>query len=337
MDFYLKIAIGTLGLAALFIVYWICKVTIHRKQSKSTKNVFWQVDLKKILLPPIKLLLVSLGCYYSLVFFGMHFSKICVTPWIQTLRDFIILTSCFWIVFRWKKELFHKKLKSLSMSEMLNKVISVALFVLFVLMSLGVFDVDIVPLLAFGGIGAAAVGFAAKDVLGNLFGGAMLSITRPFVKGDFVMLPEKNLEGFVEEIGWYLTCIRDRGKYPMYFPNSLFSSATVVNVSRLTHRRIFTALSFSYEDYSRITEITSAIREYLVQHEKIDKKVNLMVYWKQAGEYALDVEIDAYVFACTISEFVVLRESILLGIFKVIEDLGVTIPYPMSVVKLENE
>jgi len=337
MDLFTKIAIGVFGLSALFILYWICKVVIHRKQEKSTEDVIWQVDLKKIFLPPIKLLLLSFGVYYTIVFFGMHFPKLCVSPWIQSLRDFLILASCFWIVFRWKKELFKRKLHSISMAEMVNKVISIALFVLFVLMTLGVFDVDIVPLLAFGGIGAAAVGFAAKDVLGNLFGGAMLSVTSPFVKGDFVMLPEKKLEGTVEHIGWYLTCIRDRGKYPMYFPNSLFSSATVVNVSRLSHRRVYTDLQFAYEDFSRIPEITSAIRAFLVQHEKIDKKVNLLVYWKQPGEYSLEVIVDAYVFGCKFSDFVVLRQSIFYEIFAIVEKLGVNIPYPTSVIKMEKD
>jgi len=40
--------------------------------------------------------------------------------------------------------------------------------------------------LAFGGIGGIAVGFAAKDLLANFFGGLMLYMDRPFVVGDWV-------------------------------------------------------------------------------------------------------------------------------------------------------
>ena len=80
----------------------------------------------------------------------------------------------------------------------------------------------IAPLLAFGSIGAASLGFAGKDVIANFCSGLMLHITRPFVIGDEIMLPEKNLEGNIEEIGWFKTSIRDKEKRAVYLPNNFF-------------------------------------------------------------------------------------------------------------------
>jgi len=59
--------------------------------------------------------------------------------------------------------------------------------------------------LAFGGVGGIAVGFAAKDLLANFFGGLTVYMDRPFVVGDWVRSPDKNIEGTVEHIGWRLT------------------------------------------------------------------------------------------------------------------------------------
>ena len=58
--------------------------------------------------------------------------------------------------------------------------------------------------LAFGGIGGIAVGFAAKDLL-PIFSGLMVYLDRPFSVGDWVRSPEKNIEGTVEHIGWRTT------------------------------------------------------------------------------------------------------------------------------------
>ena len=39
-------------------------------------------------------------------------------------------------------------------------------------------------LLALGGVGGIAIGFAAKDLLANFFGGLMSYLDRPFKIGD---------------------------------------------------------------------------------------------------------------------------------------------------------
>ncbi len=337
MDLFSKYAISVLWLLVLFAIYWICKFFICRKEKKSVKNVVWQVDLKKVFLSPLKLLLVCLGVYYVIIFFSSHFSGICLGVWIKSLRDFSILISCFWIAYRWKKELFQKKWHNLSKVDMLSKIISVALFILFVLTALGVFHVDIVPLLAFGGIGAAAIGFAAKDVLGNFFGGGMIALTRPFSKGDTIFLPDRNLEGTVEEMGWYFTAIRDKDKCPIYFPNSLFSSIPVVNTSRMSHRRIYEVFHLAHQDFAKIIQLTSAFREFLSKSSKIDAKAPLLVYWNEIGEYSLEVVVDVYTYATEMGEYVLVRESVLQDVFSILDQMGIHLSYPTSIVQVVKE
>jgi len=52
--------------------------------------------------------------------------------------------------------------------------------------------------LAFGGIGGIAVGFAARDMLANFFGGLMIYLDRPFAIGDWIRSPDRSIEGTVE-------------------------------------------------------------------------------------------------------------------------------------------
>ena len=82
-------------------------------------------------------------------------------------------------------------------------------------------------LLAFGGGGGIAVGFAAQDLLANFFGGLFIHTDRPFSVGDWIRSPDREIEGTVERIGWRVTRIRTFDKRPLYIPNSVFSKITV--------------------------------------------------------------------------------------------------------------
>ena len=78
--------------------------------------------------------------------------------------------------------------------------------------------------LAFGGIGGIAMGFAAKDMLANFFGGLTIYLDRPFTVGEWIRSPDKAIEGTVEYIGWRHTRVRAFNKNPIYVPNALFTT-----------------------------------------------------------------------------------------------------------------
>ncbi len=59
------------------------------------------------------------------------------------------------------------------------------------LLILQAYGLPIEGVLAFGGVGGIAVGFAAKDLLANFFGTLMLLIDKPFVVGDWIRSPDR--------------------------------------------------------------------------------------------------------------------------------------------------
>ena len=56
------------------------------------------------------------------------------------------------------------------------------------LLVLQAFGVSVSGVLAFGGIGGIAIGFAARDLLANFFGALMIFLDRPFSVGDCALL-----------------------------------------------------------------------------------------------------------------------------------------------------
>ena len=119
------------------------------------------------------------------------------------------------------------------------KLLRVSLWIVAGLMLLQSMGLSISGLLAFGGIGGIAVGFAAKDLLANFFGGMGIYLDRPFTIGDWIRSPDQEVEGTVEDIGWRVTRIRTFDQRPLYVPNSVFSQISIQNPSRMLNRRIY--------------------------------------------------------------------------------------------------
>lgn len=328
----MKILLDCLGvIAGVFLFYGACKLVLRWRKSHSSKSKVWDVNFDRIFLPPLKLLSISLGIYLGIVFSGLDAKSDSLEQWLVSLRNFSILVAVSWAAYRWKKELCLKSWKPGPTMELVSKLFSIAFAIVFCLMALQIFHVDIVPLLAFGGIGAAALGFAAKDVLGNLFGGGMLSLTSPFRVGDFVLLPDRNLEGTVEEIGWYFTSIRDKDKRPIYFPNSLFSNVPVINLSRITYRRIYQRIHVAYRDFQKILEITASLRELLQKQTTVDLRAPFLIHLDAIGEYSLQIVVDFYTNVLETQNYVLVKEELLDLIFKELQRAGIQIVYPTSV------
>ena len=93
-------------------------------------------------------------------------------------------------------------------TDAISKLLRLSVIITASLVTLQTLGYSISGVLAFGGIGGIAIGFAAKDLLANFFGGLMVYLDRPFAVGDWIRSPDRNIEGTVEHIGWRQTRIR---------------------------------------------------------------------------------------------------------------------------------
>ncbi len=197
--------------------------------------------------------------------------------------------------------------------------------VLVILQSLGY---SISGVLALGGVGGIAVGFAARDLLANFFGGLMVYWDKPFKVGDWVRSPDREIEGVVEEIGWRLTRIRTFDRRPLYIPNATFVNITVENPSRMQFRRIFETVGIRYEDGERMQPICDQVREMLLGHEDIASDETLIVHFNAYGTSHL--EFFVYCFTRTVKwiEFHKVKEDVLLRIMEIVQENGAEFAFP---------
>jgi small-conductance mechanosensitive channel len=208
--------------------------------------------------------------------------------------------------------------------------------VLAVLTAAQTLEFKITGLLALGGVGGIAVGFAAKDLLANFFGGLTIYLDRPFSVGEWIRSPDKSIEGTVEYISWRHTRVRAFNKNPIYVPNAVFTSIVVENPSRMSHRRIRETLGLRYDDFAVVAPIVADIKEMLRAHEGIDATQTLIVNFNQFGASSLDILI--YTFTRTIVwvEYHAVKQDVLLKIGEIVARHGAEIAFPTHTVHVPD-
>lgn len=182
--------------------------------------------------------------------------------------------------------------------------------------------------LAFGGVGGIAVGFAAKDMLANFFGGAVVYMDKPFKVGEWIRSPDASIEGVVEHIGWRVTRIRTFELRPLYVPNALFTTISVENPSRMMNRRIYEMIGVRRDDVDTVDPIVNDIRAMLEAHEGIDANQFLVVNFTTFNEASLDIMVYAFTQTRQWVEYQKVKQDVLLRITGIIQEHGAEVAFP---------
>jgi MscS family membrane protein len=216
------------------------------------------------------------------------------------------------------------------------KLLRIAIMITGALVILQTLGYSISGVLAFGGIGGIAVGFAAKDLLANFFGGLMIYLDRPFAVGDWVRSPDQNIEGTVEDIGWRLTRIRTFDKRPLYVPNSTFTQISVENPSRMEFRRIKETFGLRYQDISQVSAIVEDVKAMLTEHPDIAADQTLIVNFDSFSASSIDFFIYTFTKTTNWVYFHTVKQDVLLKVAEIVHKHGSDIAFPTRTLHLNN-
>lgn len=113
-------------------------------------------------------------------------------------------------------------------ASIVSNLTKIAVFSFGILVILQTIGVQITAILTTLGVGGLAIALAVQDTLSNLFAGLYLIISQQFKTGDYVKL-ETNQEGYVIDISWRTTTIKDISNNNIIIPNSKLSSVIFTN------------------------------------------------------------------------------------------------------------
>lgn len=148
----------------------------------------------------------------------------------------------------------------------ITRVVVFCVGMLVLLQSLGV---SVTPLLTALGVGGLAVALALQDTLANLFAGIHILVSKKVQQGDYVRLDSRQ-EGYIVDINWRNTTIREISDNQVIVPNSRFADAIVTNFHRPAEEMsLIIKAEVAYDsDLSHVEEVTLDIaREVLKEVE----------------------------------------------------------------------
>jgi len=259
----------------------------------------------------------------------------------DSVRDIGVLVCITWFVLgiiRGTEEVYIETAEQMdkTTAQALGKLLRLVVFITSGLVILQTLGYSISGVLAMGGVGGIAVGFAAKDLLANFFGGLIVYLDRPFAVGDWIRSPDRQIEGTVELIGWRVTVIRNFQSQPMYVPNSVFTTVIVENPSRMENRRIYETIGLRYSDLTNMDKVVKEVEVMLKEHKDIDPDKTMMVNFNKFGASSLDFFIYCFTRTTRWVEFHEVKQDVMLRIADIIRNNHAEIAFPTSTIHLAD-
>ncbi len=323
--------------ATTFVLHIVASLLLKQlsTHTSKTKN---QLDdyLVKSISAPLKALIWFAWLYLSINLLKQElvlFSK--VIGYIDIVPIFIITWGILRVISGIESYLLaHKNNANKDSVRLVSRLIKMFIAIAIALGIAQYLGFSISSLLTFGGVGGIVMGFAAKDMLSNIFGGLMLQMDRPFSTGDWIR--SSQFEGTVEKIGWRMTRIRTFSKNPIYIPNSIFSSIPIETPSRMTNRRINEVIGIRYDDITQMPTIVSEVETMLKAHEEIDQSQALRVYFNYFNASSLDFNVVAFTKTTSKNKYHQVKQKVLLDIAEIVAKHKAEIAYPTQTLHIQK-
>jgi small-conductance mechanosensitive channel len=203
-------------------------------------------------------------------------------------------------------------------------IVNVVIWAFVVLLTLDNVGIDITALVAGLGIGGIAVALAVQNIFSDLFASLSITLDRPFVVGDFLIVGD--VMGSVESIGIKSTRLRSLSGEQIVMPNSDLLSSRVRNYGRMVERRVVFTTGVTYETQIDVIEkIPQVIRAAVEAHAdtRFDRS-----HFASHGAASLDFETVYYVISANYSRYMDIQQAINLRLHREFARLGVEFAYP---------
>jgi MscS family membrane protein len=176
------------------------------------------------------------------------------------------------------------------------------------------------------GVGGLAIALAAQPTVENLIGGLNLLADRPMRVGDFCQYGTD--KGIVEAIGIRSTRFRGINRTLTTIPNAALSRMPVVNFTQRDRMLIQSVISVRYETSpEQLRYLLVKIREMLLGHPRLHPD-SAYARFIGIGASSLDIEMFVYVMTSDWTEFLGIREDVLLRVMDIVEESGTGFAFP---------
>jgi len=324
---------------AALILGLISKRIILKKIAKIARKTSWRGD--DILISALKRWIV-----WWFLFAGAYLATLSIPVEVVLLKlihnVIMVLTILSLTIFAANMsvsfiDLYSENLKeSLPRTTIFTNLTRIFVFLIGILIIFNSLGISIAPILTGLGIGGLAVALALQETLANLFAGLQLIASKQIRPGDYIRLGSGE-EGFIVDINWRNTTVRELSNNMNIIPNSHISKTIVKNYflpEKISS--VLVQVGVAYEsDLEKVEKVTievagevmreipggvSDFEPFTRYHTFGDSSINFTVILK-AKEF-----VDQYI----------LKHEFIKRLHKRYQAEGITIPFPIRTLHFEG-
>lgn len=187
-----------------------------------------------------------------------------------------------------------------------------------------IWGINPVGWLASAGVVGIAVGFAAKDTLGNLFSGFFIVADAPYKIGDYINL-DSGERGMVNAIGLRSTRLLTRDDVEVTIPNGVIAAAKIVNESGGHSPKMRIRINVGVAYGSDVDQVAALLKEIGIAQESTCNYPEPRVRLRAFGASSLDFQLMCWIELP--QDRGRITHELLMEIYKVFAREGVEIPY----------
>jgi small conductance mechanosensitive channel len=166
------------------------------------------------------------------------------------------------VIARWMADVTERALLRFQFEAPIRKLLvnisRVLVLLLFALMALQNLGVELVPLIAGLGIAGAGIALAMQGVLGNVFAGLTIILTRPFHVGEFISIVGE--EGCVEDISLFHTTLGHPDLSKVVIPNRKIVGEILHNHGQIRQASIEVRVAYDADLNQALATVNEVLR-----------------------------------------------------------------------------
>ena len=256
-----------LALIARAVVNWL-------KTKAGETETKWDDIIIAAIGTPVQVAIVVVAIYFAISHFGILPVNLqwlldprYVTAFYVVIGAWIISSFLHDIIAIYGHELAEKSEGDWDdrLVELLELVVKYVVWFAALMVVLSIFEVNITPFLAGAGIAGLAVALAAQDIISNFFGGAIITVDKPFKIGDRIKVDQ--YYGDVVSIGPRSTRLKTLDYQIVTIPNNKITTNIIINYAEPDQKlRIIIPVSVAYgSDPKKVKEILLEIAQNTIK------------------------------------------------------------------------
>ena len=221
----------------------------------------------------------------------------------------------------------------LNLMPVLSKIIKSIVVFMLLAGFLQSFGYNVSSLIAGFGITGLAVGFAAKEAIGNIFGSIGLLADKVYKIGEYISF--NGYEGTVEKINLRSTTIRTLNGFPVNIPNNLLANEEITNITQVNKRRIDISVDIEYgTSNEKLDRALAILKDIAVNHDQMVKGGQAFI--DRLAESSIVVRLFAQTHVTNYYEFLEYKSNIIREIIHRFRAEGINFAFPSTSMYVEK-